>query len=32
MKITVIKKSSTRIKPMASCPWIVETPAEPNKQ
>jgi len=28
MKITVIKKSTTKPKPMASCPWIVETPAE----
>jgi hypothetical protein len=27
-----VKKSSTRIKTMASCPWIVETPTEPTKQ
>jgi hypothetical protein len=32
MKITVIKKSTAKIKPMAACPWIVENPVEPPKQ
>jgi hypothetical protein len=28
MKITVIKKATPKIKPMAACPWIVENPIE----
>jgi hypothetical protein len=28
MKITVIKKSTTKVKTMAACPWIVENPPE----
>ena len=32
MTITVIKKSTSKPKPMASCPWIVEIPPEPHKQ
>jgi hypothetical protein len=32
MKITVIKKSTSKPKPMAACPWIVEIPPETNKQ
>jgi hypothetical protein len=31
MKITVVKKSSTKVKTMAVCPWLVETPPEANK-
>lgn len=30
MKITVIKKTSTKVKTMSACPWIVENP--PDKQ
>lgn len=28
MKITVVKKSDSRPKPMSICPWIVENPSE----
>jgi hypothetical protein len=26
MKITVVKKSSDKIKTMAACPWIIDEP------
>ncbi len=32
MKITIVKKSAAKPKPMAGCPWIVEIPPEPTKQ
>jgi hypothetical protein len=32
MTITIIKKSTTRIKPFAVCPVLVECPAEPEKK
>ena len=28
MKVTVVKKSTTKIKTMAACPWLVENPPE----
>jgi hypothetical protein len=31
MKITVVKKSSTKVKTMSVCPWMVETPPEPSR-
>ena len=31
MKITVVKKSSTKVKTMSVCPWMVEVPPEPTK-
>jgi hypothetical protein len=31
MKITVVKKSSTKVKTMSVCPWMVEAPPEPTK-
>jgi len=31
MKITVVKKSSTKVKTMSVCPWMVETPPEMDK-
>jgi hypothetical protein len=31
MKITVVKKSSTKVKTMSSCPWLVESPVEKQK-
>jgi len=27
MKITIIKKSDSKVKTMAACPWIVDEPA-----
>jgi hypothetical protein len=30
MKITVIKKSSGKIKTMAACPWIIDEPPVAN--
>jgi hypothetical protein len=27
MKITVIKKSSDKVKTMAACPWLIEEPS-----
>ena len=27
MKITVIKKSSGKVKTMAACPWLIDEPA-----
>jgi hypothetical protein len=26
MKITVIKKSSSKVKTMSTCPWIIDEP------
>jgi hypothetical protein len=31
MKITIVKKSSSKVKTMQSCPWMVECPPEPTK-
>jgi hypothetical protein len=32
MKITVVKKSSGKVKTMAACPWIMDCPSlEPGK-
>ena len=28
MRITVVKKSSTTVKTMSVCPWMVEVPPE----
>jgi hypothetical protein len=27
MKITIVKKSSGKVKTMAACPWMVDEPA-----
>jgi hypothetical protein len=32
MKITIVKKSTSKVKTMAVCPWLVETPPEASKQ
>jgi hypothetical protein len=31
MKITVIKKTSGKVKTVAACPWIMDVPVEPQK-
>ena len=31
MKITIVKKGSTTVKPMGGCPWIIEVPPEPAR-
>lgn len=31
MKITVVKKSSDKVKTMSVCPWIVDEPPAPTK-
>jgi hypothetical protein len=31
MKITVVKKSSTKVKTMSVCPWMTEAPPDPTK-
>jgi hypothetical protein len=32
MKITVVKKSSTKVKTMSVCPWMVEVPPEKDEK
>jgi hypothetical protein len=31
MKITVIKKSSGKVKTMCACPWMIDEPPVANK-
>lgn len=30
MKITVIKKTSGKVKTMAACPWLIDEPPTPK--
>ena len=32
MKLTVIKKATTKKKPSNYCPWMIETPMEPTNR
>jgi hypothetical protein len=31
MKITVVKKSGSKVKTMSVCPWMTEAPPDPTK-
>jgi hypothetical protein len=31
MKITVVKKSTSKVKTMSVCPWMVEAPPDATK-
>jgi hypothetical protein len=31
MKITVIKKSTVKVKPASVCPWMIEAPPDSTK-
>jgi hypothetical protein len=30
MKITVVKKTNGKVKPMGGCPWLVDEPCAPK--